>query len=244
MKRHRGGGVARAYRNEPVFRWPLWSYAAPFFATNRHTPQGIVPGKIMTDLPPKNPRHKKPRASRGPTIVQRSIDDPSRITKGVPDEIKIAVASAIMAFSDMEMSAEQFIWDVLGLSIDDGKLVTQIDTKEKIELAKKLSERYRLPLHPSAQATAEAWPAIRNAIEARNKMAHGAWVMIDEVPVVVSYRIPCELGQVNSEHFPLDRIEAVTSICVKTKGLFDRLCAKIATEGRPSPPPAPPSPEH
>jgi hypothetical protein len=215
-----------------------------FFATNRHTPQGIVPGKIMTDLPPKNPRHKKPRASRGPTIVQRSIDDPSRITKGVPDEIKIAVASAIMAFSDMEMSAEQFIWDVLGLSIDDGKLVTQIDTKEKIELAKKLSERYRLPLHPSAQATAEAWPAIRNAIEARNKMAHGAWVMIDEVPVVVSYRIPCELGQVNSEHFPLDRIEAVTSICVKTKGLFDRLCAKIATEGRPSPPPAPPSPEH
>jgi hypothetical protein len=147
-----------------------------------------------------------------------------------------------MAFSDMEMSAEQFIWDVLGLSIDDGKLVTQSDTKEKIELAKKLSERYRLALHPSAQTTADAWTAIRNAIESRNKMAHGVWVTIDEVPFVVSYRIPIELGQVNSEHFPLERIDAVTSICVKMKVLFDRLCAKIATEGRPSPPPAPPSP--
>lgn len=197
----------------------------------------------MTDLPPKNPRHKKHRAPKGPTIVQRTIDDPARVTNGVPDEIKIAMASAIMAFSYMEMSAEHFIWNVLGLSIDDGKLVTQIDTKEKIELAKKLSERYRLPLHPSAQATAEVWPAIRNAIEARNKMAHGVWVMMDEVPVVVSYRIPIELGRVNSEPFPLERIAAVTSICVKARGLFDRLCAKIATEGRPSPPPAPPSPD-
>jgi hypothetical protein len=198
----------------------------------------------MTDLPPKNPRHKKPRAPKGRTIIQRRVDDLSdRISKDVPDQIKIAVASAIMAFSDMEMSAEQFIWDVLGLSIDDGKLVTQIDTKEKIEMAKKLSERYRLPIHLSAQTTAEAWTAIRNAVEARNKMAHGVWVMIDGVPCVVSYRIPVELGRANSEDFPLQRIEAVTSICIKTRGLFDILCAKIATEGRPSPPPAPPSPE-
>jgi pimeloyl-ACP methyl ester carboxylesterase len=151
----------------------------------------------MSGLPPRNPRQKKPRVPKGPTIVQRSMSDPAHITKGVPDEIKIAVASAIMAFSDMEMSAEQFIWDVLGLSIDDGKLVTQSDTKEKIELAKKLSERYRLALHPSAQTTADAWTAIRNAIESRNKMAHGVWVTIDEVPFVVSYRIPIELGRAN-----------------------------------------------
>jgi hypothetical protein len=192
----------------------------------------------MMDPHPKNPRFKKPRSPKGPTIVQRSMSEASRITKGVPDQIKIAMASAVMAFSDMEMSAEQFIWGVLGLSIDDGKLVTQIDTKDKFELAKKLSERYRRPLHPNEQTTAEAWSAIRSAIEARNKMAHGVWVMIDNVtPIVVSYRIPIEPGQVNSEHFPLDRIDAVTSICVKTKGLLDTLCATIATEGRPSPPP-------
>jgi len=173
--------------------------------------------------------------------VQQNLSDAKRISKGVSDKIKLAMADAIMAFSDMEMSAEQFIWDVLGLSVDDGKLVTQIDTKEKIELAKKLSERYRLPLHPNEQTTAEVWSAIRSAIEARNKMAHGVWVMIDNTtPIVVSYRIPIELGQVNSEHFPLDRIEAVTSVCVKVKGLFDTLCARVATEGRPAPPSPPP----
>lgn len=86
----------------------------------------------MTDPPPKNPRFKKPKpgALKGP-IIQRNVSDASRIAKGVPDQIKIAMASAIMAFSDMEMSAEQFIWDVFGLSVDDGKLVTQIDTKGK-----------------------------------------------------------------------------------------------------------------
>ena len=200
----------------------------------------------MTTLPPKNPRMKKPKpgSAKGNKIVQQNLSDAQRVSKGVPDNIKIAMADAIMAFSDMEMSAEQFIWDLLGLSPDDGKLVTRIDTKDKIELAKKFSDRYRLPLHPNEQTTAEAWTAIRNAIEARNKMAHGVWMTIDlKTPIVVSYRIPIELGRINSEHFPLDPIEAVTRICIRAKGLFDTLCAHIATEGRPAPPPLPPTPD-
>lgn len=199
----------------------------------------------MADLPPKNPRTKKPKPGpvKGNKIVQQNLSDAKRLSKGVPDKIKLAMADAIMAFSDMEMSAEQFIWDLLGLSPDDGKLVTRIDTKDKMELAKKFSERYRLPLHPNEQTTADAWTGIRKAIEARNKMAHGVWMTIDLTkPIVVSYRIPIELGRINSEHFPLDRIEAVTRICVRAKGLFDTLCVKIATEGRPPPPP-PPTPD-
>ena len=200
----------------------------------------------MADLPPKNPRTKKPKAgsAKGNKIVQQNLSDAKRISKGVSDKIKLSMADAIMAFSDMEMSTEQFIWDLLGLSADDGKLVTRIDTKDKIELAKKFSERYRLPLHPNEQTTTEAWTEIRNAIEARNKMAHGVWMTIDlKTPVVVSYRIPIELGRINSEHFPLDRIKAVTRVCVKAKGLFDTLCAKIACEGRPEPPPPPETPD-
>jgi len=202
----------------------------------------------MSTLPPKKPRTKKPKlgSAKGRGIMQRNLSDAKRLTKGVPDKIKLGMADAIMAFSDMEMSAEQFIWDLLGLTADDGKLLTRIDTKDKIELAKKFSERYRLPLHPNEQSTAEAWTAIRNAIEARNKMAHGVWMTIDlTTPIVVSYRIPIELGRINSEHFPLDRIEAVTRVCNKAKGLFDTLCAKIATDGRPEllSPPTPDDPE-
>jgi hypothetical protein len=104
----------------------------------------------VSDLPPKNPRTKKPKpgSANGNKIVQQNLSDAKRISKGVPDKIKLAMADALMAFSDMEMSAEQFIWDLLGLLPDDGKLVTRIETKDKIELAKKFSERYRLPLHP------------------------------------------------------------------------------------------------
>jgi hypothetical protein len=146
------------------------------------------------------------------------------------------MASAIMAFAEMEMSAEHFIWDVMGLTADDGKLVTQIDAKEKMELAKKLSERYGLPIHPHPQTTADAWPAIRGAVEARNKMAHGVWRMIDgNAPTVISYRIPIDSGRINSEHFPLDRIEAVTSVCRMAKARFDLLCRHIAAQGRPTP---------
>ena len=182
----------------------------------------------MVDLPPRNPRTKKPKpgSARGNKTVQQNLSDAKRLSKGVPDKIKLA------------------IWDLLGLLPDDGKLVTRIDTKDKMELAKKFSERYRLLLHPNEQTTAEAWTAIRSAIEARNKMAHGVWMTIDlTTPIVVSYRIPIELGRINSEHFPLDRIEAVTRVCVGAKRLFDTLCLKISTEGRPPPPPVPPTPD-
>ena len=198
----------------------------------------------MIDPPPKKSGVKKPKSvSRAKHVVQQDLSDASRISEGVSDQIKLAVASAIMAFSEMEMSAEHFIWDILGLSIDDGKLVTGIETKEKIELAKKLSERYCLPIHPNNRTTAEAWSAIRNAIEARNKMAHGVWRMIDSTtPIIVSYRIPIELGRINSEHFPLERIEAVASLCLKAKKLFDAACLRIATEGRPTA--LPPTSDH
>ena len=78
------------------------------------------------------------------------------------------MADAIMAFSDMEMSAEQFIWDLLGLSPDDGRLVTRIETKDKIELAKKLSQRYRLPLHPNEQTTARTYDVHHSTISRLN----------------------------------------------------------------------------
>lgn len=113
----------------------------------------------MADLPPKNPCTKKPKpgSAEGNKIVRHNLSDAKHLSKGVPDKIKLAMADAIMAFSDGEMSAEQFIWDLLGLSPDDGKLVTRIETKAKIELTKKFSERYRLPPHPNEQMTAEAW---------------------------------------------------------------------------------------
>ena len=148
-----------------------------------------------------------------------------------------------MAFSEMEMSAEHFIWDVLGLEVDDGKLLTCIDTNDKFVLAKKLSIRYQMPIHPNDQTAADAWSAISEAVEARNKMAHGVWRMIDgSTPIVISYRIPIETGQINSEEFSLERICEVESLCFKAKKLFDILSRRIAAEGRPKLPSSPDRP--
>lgn len=181
-------------------------------------------------------------------IVQKQVADAGRLSPEIPDDVKVAMASAIMAFSAMEMSAEQFIWDVLGLSMEDGKLLTQMDTKDKLELSKKLSERHAVPIRDDAEKALQAWQFMRDAIEARNKMAHGVWTMLDgTMPIVVSYRIPIEAGSINSEHFPIDRMNAITDTCWKLKTLFDAMAQKAQGQG-PSPtqgaPQRPIYPEH
>jgi hypothetical protein len=203
----------------------------------------------MTGLPPKSPRVRKSKPSRQKVIVQRQIGDTKRLSGEIPDAIKIAMASAIMAFSKMEMAAEHFIWDLLRLSSEDGKLVTSIDAKGKFELAKKLSDRYLMPLHEDPEKTKMAWAFVREMIEARNKMAHGIWSMIDgQTPVVASYRIPTEPGTVNSEHFPLERINAVSSTAGRVEAMFWALSTKLRSlPQKPSPPPPQPTtnyPEH
>ena len=178
----------------------------------------------MTELPPKSPRHKG-KKQPPQRIVQQDLGDVKRLSLGVSNEIRAAVGSAIMAFSEMEMSAEHFIWDSLALSVDDGKLVTQIDSKEKFVLAKKLSKKRKIPIHNNETTADDVWKNIELIIEARNKMAHGVWIMIDgDKPTVISYRIPIEPGQINSEHFPLERIDAVADTSRRIKKLFDAMC--------------------
>jgi hypothetical protein len=73
---------------------------------------------------------------KGPKIINYDLPDTSRLSKEIPNDVKIAIANAIMAFAEMEVSAETVIWDLTGLSIDDGKLLTRMDSKDKLELAK------------------------------------------------------------------------------------------------------------
>lgn len=131
------------------------------------------------------------------------------------------------------MSAEMFIWDVLRLSQEDGKLLTQMESKERFELAKKLSDRYGIPIHGNEQSNVEAWSLIRIITEARNKMAHGAWSMLDgSIPLVVSIRIPTEPGTINSEHFPIDRMDAMQASCWNLKKAFDAMAATARSSPR------------
>lgn len=187
------------------------------------------------------PRTEKKKVPHQPKVIQKDIDPNSEISETIPENIKIAVASAIMAFSEMEMSAEFFIWDVLKLSHDDGKLLTQIDAKDKFQLAKKLSERYAVRIHPNSNTAINIWASIGTILEARNKIAHGVWRMKDKsIPIIFSIRMKTEPGSINSEHFPLDRLEAIADTSSKIKRYFDAMCTMISSlQQKPLPQPSP-----
>jgi hypothetical protein len=190
------------------------------------------------------PRFKQKKTPQAPKIVNFDLPDAARMSKGIPDPVKIAIANAIMAFSEMEMSAETVIWDLTGVSIDDGKfLTTSIGAGDKLAILKKLSERYGIPVHKHPQTTKDIWFTIRQLVEARNKVAHGAWMMLDKVfPLVVSYRIPTTQGRIMGEHFPLDRLEAMARSAWKIKEQFDAMARHInSLPKRPEPVPEPPT---
>jgi hypothetical protein len=172
-----------------------------------------------------------------PQIKNYDLGDSSRISKGIPDSVKLLIANAIMAFAEMEVSAELVLWKLAGLSTDDGKLLTQLDSKEKFELTKKFSERYQIPIHAHPQTTSDIWSQIRMIVEARNKVAHGVWVMIDgNMPMAVTYRIPTGLGRIMGEHFPEERLALIAENCWKIKRLFDEMADHIASlPERPTP---------
>ena len=137
----------------------------------------------MADLPPKSPRTKKPKPglAKGNKIVQQNLSGSQRISKGVPDKIKLAMADAIMAFSDMEMSAELFIWDLLGFRRTTANLLRGSRRRTKSSWRKSFPNVIACRLIERANDR-RAWIAIRNAIEARNKMVHGVWMTIDLRP--------------------------------------------------------------
>jgi hypothetical protein len=162
------------------------------------------------------------------TITNYDLPDASRISKEIPDDVKIAIAGAIIAFAAMENSAEEVIWDLTGLSADDGKLLTK--RSDKLDLAKRLSERYRIPIHGNSQTTIDIWSIVSQLVDARNKIAHGVWIMIDgKMPSAVSWRIPAGAGRIMSEHFPITRLELIAANCWKIKDLLDAMARHIAS---------------
>jgi len=191
------------------------------------------------------PNKPKPKSTINPKVKQQQVIDLKRISREIPDDVKVAMAGAIMAFSSLDVAAEMFIWDIFGLNPDDGKLLTPPDTKDRFDLARKFSDRYAIPIHEDEQKAADAWSLIRIIIEARNKMAHGIWNMIDDkTPIAVSFRIPTELGTINSEHFSIDRMNEIQSSCWKLKLAFERMSKAAQTLPRTPLAQRPPTPSN
>lgn len=180
--------------------------------------------------PPKSdnagaaPRHKQRERKKGAPIPIIEMG-PHEMSQGVPDSVKIAIASAILAYSLMEATLEAFIWDITGLSYDDGKLLTKVEASEKIQIAKSLAERYGIPTPNVPQNTPTIWRVMQDLGEVRNKIAHGVWGMHRlKTPMASSFRMKGDPDQVISESFPIERLEAITRQCDRVKRVLDAMC--------------------
>jgi hypothetical protein len=198
----------------------------------------------MIDKPPKppkpegrasSPRYKsKKKTDKAPRGEIPTIDVVSgRLSDDVPDAIKIALAEAVMAYAVMEGAAERLIWDITGLSYDDGRLLTRTDSSDKFETLKTLTEHYGLIIHYNRKTTQEMWTAIRQLMPVRNLIVHGIWAMLDhKISVTISYRLPTTTGNVVGEAFSLERLHAIARQCYRVKKSLDGLSDRV----RASPP--------
>jgi hypothetical protein len=186
-------------------------------------------------------RHQAPKTSSANEGIYL---DRARISVGVPPHIKIAIADALMEFASMEAAVEVLIWELTGLSFDDGRKLTKLDASVKIELAKDLSEKYGVTAPAVAKGTPTMWGAMRNLLPPRNQIAHGMWVMIDlKIPAAASYRIPSEPDKIAADSFPIERLEAIASQSRRIRECLDHMIdeahslrSKRASQSRSHPP--------
>ncbi len=145
-----------------------------------------------------------------------------KLSPGVPDNVKTAMATALMAHSLMDATLDWLIWDAVGLSFDDGRLLTStVELRDKIEIGKRLAKRYELPLPQVPVNALGLWTVMGDVSTARNMMAHGVWQMYElHIPMVSSFRLndPGGEDRVVVEKFEIPRIEAVTRQCEWARG--------------------------
>lgn len=176
----------------------------------------------MAKKPPKppplpgqatGPRVKKPKKERGRQTSGKipMFNIEGGLSPGVPDAAKIEIATAIMAHSQLDVTLEWYIWDLIGLSYDDGRLLTTVDLRAKIEIARTITKRYEISLPEVPAKTPGLWKVIEDVSAARNLMAHGVWGMHRlTIPMVSSFRLNAEEpDRVVSEAFPIHRLQAV-----------------------------------
>jgi hypothetical protein len=163
---------------------------------------------------------RKSRRAGPPPVV----DGEGKLSAGVPDNVKVAIATAIMSYSNMESSLEWFIWDITGLTYDDGRLLTKVDTSDKISIAKALAGRYQIQSPVYGPDKKSLWTLMNELASIRNLIAHGVWGMHAlTVPVASSFRLKGEENRVVSEGFSLERLEAIARRCDNAKVALEKM---------------------
>ena len=152
-----------------------------------------------------------------------------RIERHLSGRAELLIGRAVVTWSRLEQSIEEVIWELLKMSVEDGRIITaRLDVKYKTALLRGLSEKN---LQKDAlEAIRSLLTRIDELYTVRNLIVHGVWgtVKPDNVPAVMSLRekLPEEAGrdEVITTHMPheymagvIRNIMLVTNLLIKTK---------------------------
>jgi hypothetical protein len=127
----------------------------------------------------------------------------------------------------MEEAAERLIWDVSGLSYDDGRLLTR-SGGDKFGILRSLIESHGLIIYRSRQTTVSMWTAIKDLTKVRNLIVHGIWAILDgSIAISISNRLSSDHGLVEGEGFSLDRLQAFVRQCVKVRATLQEVAGRV-----------------
>lgn len=146
-------------------------------------------------------------------MTQQEIDQ-GAISLDLPDSVKIFIGNAIIKFSHMEVVVTELIWELAGLTFEDGRAITKnMQTKGKFQLARELCDSYNV-LFPSPSFSDKTfWNAINDIIDERNIVAHSLWAIHENnVPICLSMKTKTTIkNHIYVEVFPLDRINLIAT---------------------------------
>jgi len=171
------------------------------------------------------------------TVRNVNIDDKSRLSPLLPDNVKIAIADVIIAFGILESRLETLIWALCGLDFEHGAMLTTMDARPKIDLAKSLVKKHRVRLD-SPPLPPNFWETAQDLRGYRNQIAHAMWAMADgDIPVAGSYRTRDQHGKrVVADAFSIERMEAIATQCANVGRYLERLeRAYLERSPRPKP---------
>jgi hypothetical protein len=130
----------------------------------------------------------------------------SEVSMEIPGSIRRLIGHAIIEFSRLETISEHILWDLLGLQYDDARLlISRIEASKKFQILRDILER-RYPDAKTVAPKDSIWRAITVVTEARNKVAHGHWVMVKGRPFILSHRWKGPSDMVMGEPFPYERL--------------------------------------
>lgn len=129
----------------------------------------------------------------------------------ISDDQIYRIGQVVVLWSKLEAAMEDTIWMLLNLDEEDGKIITKrIGADAKIQLLRAIGAHHisDKTLRTKFNKTLVFVDELKDG---RNFIAHGVWgtLMPDKIPVALSLKPKSDIGEVISEPFSQERMEAI-----------------------------------